>query len=489
MSKKTLYFDNILDYTIAAATENGRLAACDAEKEDGSVKQGNIYRGVITAVQSGMQAAFVDCGLERNCFLPADDVSPCCPKDYRAERLQFKEGDEVVVQVVKPPAGKKGAKVTTRLSFAGKSVIYLPETDFVGVSHKITDSELKQSLVKEAARAKRQGEGIVIRSAAPFSTYGDIVAELNYLRKLYEKALNNKKRGLIYADYSLPLRVLRDNDIKNISEIIIGSEKIFNEIKDILPLMPDSEKINVQLYAGGRDMLDEYGVLKQIIAAVSPRVEIEGGANLVIERTEALTVIDVNTGGFTGGDNLEETVYQTNLAAAREIARQVKLRNIGGIVVVDFIDMKQDRHRQSLAYELNKALQKDSAQCKVLPMSDFGLIEFTRRRTGKGIGEKLTMHCSRCGGKGYVPSGDAVLIAIRAEVLRLLSGGAPCVEVVADCETAERASASESLSRSLRERFPSATVTVTADAALAAGEFTCRAAKHSHTTANTKIIY
>ncbi len=490
MSKKTLYFDKILSYTVTAATENGKLVNCDIEKKDSAAKEGNIYRGIIKNVVEGMQAAFVDCGLERNCYITCDDLCPYSPD--HTEKLNLKEGDEVIVQVVKPPVGKKGAKVTTHLSFVGKSIIYLPQTEFTGVSHKITDEELRASLMMEARNAKRHGEGIVIRSAAPFCTYGNITAELDYLRKQYRKMLKNAegvKKGLIYSDFSLPLRILRDNTTDDIGQIIIGNEEMWNDLSELLPLMPDHENIHTELYAGTRDMLDEYGVAKQIYSAISPRVQLEDGANLVIEHTEALTVIDVNTGKYTGDDNLEQTVYAANLAAAREIARQVKLRNIGGIVVVDFIDMKQEKHRKALAYELNKALQKDTSQCKVLPMSEFGLIQFTRRRTGKGIGDLLSAPCTRCGGKGYTISDEVILISLRAELLRLLSGGALYIAVYADAETVKNVLKRRDFADDLRDKFPSASVSIKAENTYARGEFTSKILKSAPHSEEFEIIY
>ncbi|MCD7728858.1 MAG: Rne/Rng family ribonuclease [Clostridia bacterium] len=490
MSKKTLYFDKVLGYDITAATENGKLVDCDIEKSCGTVAKGNIYRGVIKNVLDGMQAAFVDCGAERNFYIPAEDLSPWC-EGLTLEKHNFKAGDRVTVQVVKPPAGSKGAKVTARLSFVGKTIIYLPDTEFVGVSHKITDKELRASLIMEAKRAKRKGEGVVIRSAAPFCTYDHIIAELNYLRRQYEvyvKGHNGEEKGLIYADCSLPMRVLRDSNTDDVEHIVIGKAEIWDKLQEILPLLPDSGNITTELYAGSRDMLEAYGVAGQILSSLSPRVNIEGGANLVIEHTEALTVIDVNTGKYVGDDNLEQTVYHTNLAAAREIARQVKLRNIGGIVVVDFIDMHEENHRKALTYELNKALQKDSAHCKVLPMSEFGLIEFTRRRTGGGLSNLITT-CEKCGGKGYAASRDAILISLRAEILKLLSGGAEYVIASADAETCEYALANRQFADDLRERFPLATIAVKYEPTHERG-FTCSAVKYlPKTDADIKILY
>lgn len=423
MAKKTIYFDKLCGFSVTAVTENGKVTDCKFSADDDAPAVGNIYRGRVVNVLEGMQAAFVDCGLERNCYLSAEDV----PYGTEGGVSGLRAGDELMVQIVKTPSGKKGAKVTAKPSFVGKTLIYLPNTDFVGISHRIEDDELRESLIFAAKRAKRKGEGMVIRNAAPFCTYEQIDEELKFLRTIYERtaeAFRRAKAGeLIHTDFTMPVRVMRNFTEYDVAKIVTGRAEQYEEIKELLSIMPGGRQIKLELYSGGRDMLEQAGLAAQIAEACSERVELKGGAYLIIERTEALTSIDVNTGGFTGEDSLEYTVYHTNLAAAREIARQVKLRNIGGLFVVDFIDMAEEGHRRALVQELEKALQSDAAPHRVLPMSDFGLVEFTRKRSGAELSSFVIQPCPVCGyGRDY--SNDFYMLLCYSEALKALDGGA-----------------------------------------------------------------
>ncbi|MBO5328752.1 MAG: Rne/Rng family ribonuclease [Clostridia bacterium] len=431
MSKKTIYFDTVCSYSAAAIVEDGKIIDYYLEKEGSGTIIGNVYKGKVVNVLNGMQAAFINCGLERNCYISAADLFPDKNK-YEGNGgdlpplLNLKEGDEIMVQVVKAPVGKKGAKVTTNLSFVGKSAIYMPNTDFVGVSRKIADTELRKNLIYTASQMKTRYEGLIVRTAAPYVNRKEMLLELNNMRKIYANVLdkfNGAEVGtLLYSDEVLPVRVLRDHADFNVEKIIVGDKRLIKEISLRASIFTPEEQ-SVELHDTGRDMFYELGLAEQINKILSPKVELENGAYLVIEKTEALTVIDVNTGKFIGDDSLEQTVYHTNILAAREIARQVRLRNIGGIVVVDFIDMQNANHKKSLVAELKRALAKDKAKCSVLPMSDFGLVEFTRKRTGVNPVELMVKPCKYCSENGFTKSDQTILFELRARLLNLLVEG------------------------------------------------------------------
>lgn len=479
MAKKIIYFDKLCGFSVTAVTEDGKLTECRFNAEDGSPAVGNIYKGVVVNVLDGMQAAFVDCGLGRNCYLSAEDL----PYGAEGNISALKAGDELMVQIIKTPSGKKGAKVTARVSFVGKTLIYLPGTDFVGVSHRIEDDELRDSLIFAAKKAKRKGEGLVIRNSAPFSCYKHIDEELNFLRAVYRKAAAEYRHArpgtLICTDFTMPVRVMREYEGRDVEKIVTGSRAQYAEIREILKILPGGAEIKLELYGGKRDMLDDTGVGDQIAEACSPRVDLGNGAYLIIERTEALTSIDVNTGGFTGDDSLEYTVYQTNLTAAREIARQVKLRNIGGLFVVDFIDMKQPEHRRAIAEELDKALSKDGAPYRVLPMSDFGLIEFTRKRSGAELTAFALKPCPVCGA-GTDFSDEFYLLLAYSGALKTLDGGTDAACVYLRPDIAAAVAERTEFAAGIREKFPDASVYIIPDPARRAGECVCRPGHADH---------
>ena len=450
MSKKTLYFDSYCGYTVSAVTESGKLTSFEFEKHDCGNIVGNIYKGRVESVLPGMQAAFINCGLERNCYLSAEnallDSAVSAHENITAPSLPvLKEGDEILVQVVKAPVGKKGAKVTAHPSFIGKMLIYMPETPFIGVSRKIGDEELRKNLEYSATRLKKPSEGLIVRTAAPYAKRNQIEVEYGYLKNLYaeikKKAATAQVGELLYTDFSLPVRVLRDVLSTDVDSVVVGSEKLLKHIEEIVNLYPMQQRLDISLHSNGRDMLRELGISEQIFAITSPKVDLDNGAYLVIEKTEALTVIDVNTGKFTGDYNLEQTVYHTNIMAAREIARQVKLRNIGGIVVVDFIDMQNAAHRRALVEELERALNKDSSKCSVSPMSKFGLVEFTRKRQGTSTVSQMVKPCKFCNGTGSSVTDEYILLGLRAKLLDIFADGAAAVRIDMNAEVLEKLSA------------------------------------------------
>lgn len=447
MSKKTLYFDSYSGYITSAITENGKLIEFNFEKKDDGGIVGNIYKGKVEKILPGMNAAFIDCGLERNCYLSDEDAFPD-GDGYDAEGRfipplpDFKEGDEIIVQVTKAPVGKKGARVSAHPRIVGKYLIYMPETPVVGISRKIADDELRHNLIYSTEKLKEKSEGLIVRTAAPYAKRNQVEIEYEYLKNLYCEIKRKASAGaigeLLYAEAALPIRVLRDILAADIDKIIVGNATLGGIITDIINLYPSHSRMPVSIHNTGRDMLDEYGISEQIAASLSTRAELKNGGYLVIEKTEALTVIDVNTGKFTGDSCLEQTVYYTNSLAAREIARQVRLRNIGGIVVVDFIDMKTAAHRNAVVEELERALRNDRAKCSVSPMSEFGLVEFTRKRIGCNMAARFAKPCRECNGNGRTLSAEFIIFRMRAKILNLIHDGAKEIRLDVNDEVCTR---------------------------------------------------
>lgn len=434
MTKK-LYFDSHCGIDYYALCEDGTLCEYTSRSVTAPDAVGNVYKGRVTNVLNGMQAAFIDCGLERHCYISVADLVPDSrifegDVDIPTE-LNLHEGDEILVQITKPPVGKKGAKVTTNLSFVGKYIVYLPNTSFIGVSRKFSDSELKNNLIFSAKKALKGNEGMIVRTAAPYAVLGDKMNELNFFRNTYaavKARFENAEVGeLLYSDSPVYSRTLRDMMLTPCDEIHVGNSELFGKVKEIIELYPEREKPELILHDEHTDMLYTEGISDEILKSRQSKAELSNGAYINIDRTEALTVIDVNTGKYTGDNSLEDTVFATNVLATKEIARQVRLRNIGGIFVVDFIDMKEEHHKKAIVQELEKALKNDKSRCKVLPMSPFGLVEFTRKRTGdeKAVGSSTP--CSACGGSRYTRSYLSIAMEFRAKLLEVLSGGAGTV--------------------------------------------------------------
>lgn len=432
--KKEWFLDRFCGQQFAALVEDGVLMEFSSENEPRTSCVGNIYKGRVTNVIAGMNAAFIDCGLSRNCYLSMEETYTDYKKyDGIMERveelpLSLKEGDEVIVQVTKPPRGTKGAKVTTRLSFVGKRIIYLPNTDFLGISRKITNEETRQKLLKRVEKMRESAhDGFIVRTQAPFAKLKQLKSETEYLKKLYQnmqKTAKNAQIGaLLYEDEDLPTRVIRDCFGEEITAIHVGDKDLYERLLQLIKFNNDLSQKQIVFYTGERSMMKEYGITPLAYDMALPTVPLKNGGSLVIEHTEAMTVVDVNTGKYVGKDRLEETVFAMNMAAAKEIARQVRLRNIGGIVVVDFIDMSEEQHRLAVTEELKKYLSEDKAKCNVLPMSELCLTQFTRKRVGNESFSYLVQPCEECVGKGYLPADIFVVTRLRADILDCFADG------------------------------------------------------------------
>lgn len=432
--KKEWFLDRYCKQQFAVFVEDGKPTEISFEKEPRGVCVGTVYKGKVTNVLSGMDAVFVNCGLGKNCYLSTEETYADYTK-YDSEKglhlnpaPTLKVGDEIVVQVTKPPRGNKGAKVTTLLSFVGKTVIYLPNTDFLGISRKITDEKTREKLLSIAEKLReRENEGFIIRTQAPFATVKQLRAEAKYLKTLYAETMAQADVApvgqILYEDEDLPSRVMRDCYGEELSAIHVGDKELYERLLRLILLRKDIPQKKLHFYDGERSMFKEYGISSLLYQVAQPTVPLKNGGYLVIDHTEAMTVVDVNTGSFVGNTNHEETVFSVNLEAAQEIARQVRLRNVGGIVVVDFIDMTDEKHKEAVTEELTACLAQDSAKCKVLPMSELCLTQFTRKRVGSEARSYLEKTCPHCGGVGYVHDDIFVVTRIRAEILETFANG------------------------------------------------------------------
>ena len=431
--KKEWFFDRYCGQQFAALLEDDALVEFTTEREPRLEAVGNIYKGKVTNVLAGINAAFISCGLNKNCYLAMDETYT----DYSkydgtttppATTANLKVGDEIIVQMTKTARGNKGAKVTTNLSFVGKTLIYLPKADFLGISRKITDETLREKLLSTVQKFRdSQTEGFIIRTSAPLVSARKLKAEADYLKKLYqqtiEKAKNSPVNTLLYEDEELPMRIMRDSFGEELSAIHVGDKELYEKLLSLIRLRGDISPRKLVMYKGERTLMHDFGIAPLIYEAGNPTVPLVGGGYLIIERTEAMTVVDVNTGSFVGTNSHEETVFAVNLQAAKEIARQVRLRNVGGIVVVDFIDMVQEEHRQQVTQELKKYLELDKAKCNVLPMSELCITQFTRKRVGDDVQTILQKPCPHCTGKGFVHDDIFVITRLRGEILNCFANG------------------------------------------------------------------
>ncbi len=448
--KKELFFDRHCGLQLTALMEDGKLAEFFTEQEGKKGLIGDVYKGKVVNVLAGMNAVFVSCGLEKNCYLSTEETYTDYTK-YDGTRVQTNEqplhlqvGDEILVQITKPARGNKGAKVTTHLSFVGKRLIYLPTTDFLGISRKITDPAQREELLKIAdkMRKKRTCNGFIVRTQATLATQKQLKREAEYLQKLYEdmlkKAENATVGDILYQDEDLISRTMRDSLGDEIVAIHVGDETLYEKLLARIRLRGDLPERKLVKHTGNRSMFSQQGLNEYISAVTTPKVPLPCGGYLVVEHTEALTSIDVNTGSFTGNNSLEETVFAVNLEAVDEVARQVRLRNIGGIVVVDFIDMTDEGHKEAITRALEERLKTDSAKCKVLPMSDFCTTQFTRKRVGENVLSFLSKTCPHCNGMGYVPDDLYVILQIRDGILDCFGDGYTSVIVELNVDVMKR---------------------------------------------------
>ncbi len=386
----------------------------------------NVYVGRVKRVLPGMQSAFIDIGLERSAFLHVADIWENRHNGDAAKPIEkvLSEGQSLLVQVIKDPIGSKGARLSTQISIAGRLLVYLPQESHIGVSQRI-ESEAERELLRDKLQQLLPGDhsgGYIIRTMAEAASDKELLADTEYLDKLWcklqEQARLAPAPSLLYQELNISLRVLRDFVNEDTTRILTDSRETYQRMT---AFAQDYIAGAIQLlghYAGERPLFDLYGVEDEIERALSRRVNLKSGGYLIIDQTEALTTVDVNTGGFIGGRNFDDTIFKTNLEAGHVIARQLRLRNLGGIIICDFIDMDNQEHRNAVLEELKKALTRDRTRITVNGFSALGLVEMTRKRTRESLAHVLCESCPTCQGRGEVKTAQTVCYEILREIVR-----------------------------------------------------------------------
>ena len=382
---------------------------------------GNIYVGRVARVLPGMQSAFLEIGLERAAFLHVADIR--AHGERPIEKI-LAEGEPLLVQVLKDPIGSKGARLSTQVSIAGRLLVYLPQDPHIGISQRIEDEGGRAALrerLKELLPPDEKG-GFILRTLAETASEQELRADLAYLQELWkairERSLGAEPPQLLYQDLSLAQRVLRDMVTVETTRVVIDSRENFQKLAAFSERYMPQVRSRLEHYTGERPLFDLYNVEPEIEKALSRRVELKSGGYLIIDQTEAMTTIDVNTGGFVGSRNFDDTVFKTNLEAAQAIARQLRLRNLGGIIIVDFIDMEGTEHQGAVLDELRRALARDRTRITLNGFSALGLVEMTRKRTRESLAHVLCEPCPTCAGRGEVRTAHTVCYDILREILR-----------------------------------------------------------------------
>ncbi len=386
---------------------------------------GNVYMGKVARVLPGMQSAFVDIGCERAAFLHVADIWEA--RNHEAtkpiERL-LSEGQSLMVQVVKDPIGTKGARLSTQISVSGRLLVYLPQESHIGISQRIEDEAERAVLREKLTHLLPEGQsgGFIIRTVAESASERELSFDVDYLRKVWagieQKALTASPPALLHQDLNLSLRVLRDMVHDDTGRILIDSRETYRRVLGFAQDFIPNVAARVQHYLGERPLFDLYSVEDEIERALARRVGLKSGGYLIIDQTEALTTIDVNTGAFVGGRSFDDTIFKTNLEAAQVIARQLRLRNLGGIIIVDFIDMESEEHRNAVLNELRKALARDRVRMTVNGFTQLGLVEMTRKRTRESLAHVLCEACPVCEGRGALKTAQTVCYQILRDILR-----------------------------------------------------------------------
>lgn len=418
--------------TRVAYIDGGILQEIHIERGSKCGIVGNIYKGRVSRVLSGMHAAFIDIGLDKAAFLHASDIMPhteCVAGDeqknlYVRDITELvRQGQDLVVQVVKDPLGTKGARLTTEITLPSRYLVFMPGAAHVGVSQRI-DSEAERERLKNAVAAYcDELGGFIIRTAAEGIGEEELAKDADFLKRLWAKVLERKKRNRInyklYGELALAQRILRDFAGAALERILVDSRLTYDLlVKFTDEYIPDITS-KLELYTGNPPIFDLYDVEKEIQRALERKVALQSGGYLIIDQTEAMTTVDINTGAFVGHRNLEETIFDINIEATQAIARQLRLRNLGGIIIIDFIDMHNEEHRHRVLHSLEQALNNDRVKTTVNGFSQLGLVEITRKRTRESIEHILCHSCSACNGRGTVKTVETVCYEILREIVRV----------------------------------------------------------------------
>jgi ribonuclease G len=415
----------------AAVVEGGVVQEVFLERASRRGLISNIYRGRVSRVLPGMQAAFIDIGLERTAFLHVSDIlgphdADAGGEPQRSENIRtlVSEGNDILVQVVKDPLGTKGARLTTYITLPSRYLVYMPNGRGVGVSARIETEAERERLRAAVLAVTDPGEaaGYIVRTAAEDATPEALQADVDYLRKLWEfireKGLRTQPGELVHADLPLHLRILRDLLRPDVDRVVIDQVNAHREMQEFAgTFMPHALPL-IELYEAPRPVFELHHVEEEIQKALDRKVVLKSGGYVIIDQTEAMTTVDVNTGAFVGHRNLEETIFRTNLEAAVAIARQLRLRNLGGIIIIDFIDMEESEHRRQVIQALERALADDHVKTNISSVSPLGLVEMTRKRTRESLEHLLCQACPTCEGRGFVKTAETVCYEVFREIVR-----------------------------------------------------------------------
>lgn len=471
--------------TRVAVVENGMLQELHIERGWSRGVVGNIYKGKVQRIMPGMQAAFVDIGLPRAAFLHANDIyrsatqltaddalpedSAIPPQQVRPISELLRDGQDIVVQVLKDPIGSKGARLTTQLSVPSRYLVMLPQSKVIGVSSRIEVDEERarlKGLVQELSLTG--GSGFIVRTNAENQPAEALAEDLAYLSRVWglieERKVSAPVGACIYEDLTLPLRAVRDLMRSNVEHVRVDSRETCDRLREFAAQYMPQLAEKVEHYTGARPIFDLYGVEDEIQRALQREVPLKSGGYLVIDQTEAMTTVDVNTGSFLGQRNLEDTVYRTNLEAAQAAARQLRLRNLGGIIIIDFIDMQDPEHRRQVLRTLERSLVKDHAKTTVYDFSPLGLVEMTRKRTVESLERQLCEPCSTCNGRGTLKTAETVTYEIFREITRAVRQfDADQLLVIASTLVVNRITDEESVSVAELEEFLGKSIRFQAD--------------------------
>jgi ribonuclease G len=441
--------------TRVALVENGVVVELYVNRGSEQELMGNIYLGRVVRVLPGMQAAFVDIGIDKPAFLYVTDVyndvrhweqvmvqegeeenNEESQRPVRMRNLKnfdinieglLQEGQEIMVQVSKEPIGTKGARLTSYITLAGRHLVFMPTIDHIGISRKIEEEKERTRLKKIIQELRQPGEGFIVRTVSERAPKEKLKSEMEFLGRLWNTIQKRKEAAsapsLVHKELSITLRAVRDLFTKEIDRLVIDSREEYQSIMEFIENFVPTLRYSVELYEGREPLFDSYGIEMELSRALEKKIWLKSGGYVVIESTEALATIDVNTGSYVGKRNLEETIVKTNLEAVKEIAYQIRLRNIGGIIVIDFIDMERESDRERVFLALREALEKDRAKTTVLKMSELGLIEMSRKRTRENINLFLTEPCFYCEGRGRLKSPTTVCYDIFRDLEREMASG------------------------------------------------------------------
>ena len=432
---------NATSYEVRLAlVEDGNLSEFHMQRPTEKGLMGNIYKGKVVRVLPGMQAAFVDIGLDRTGFLYVDDVclatsdsseynpciTDCAITHVRTLGLRIEdllhEGQDILVQVSKDPIGTKGARLTCHITLPCRNLVFIPQTDHIGISRKIEDEEVRDRLKDLIQEIRPQGTGFIVRTVAEHATREELEADMEFLMLLWDdiidRAENTESRSLIHKDLDITLRSIRDFFTTDVDSLIIDDpiahEKIVGHVKTFAPQLLDK----ISLYQETTPLFEAYNIEVEISRAIEKKVWLRSGGYIIIESTEALSVIDVNTGRYVGKSDLHDTIFKTNMEAAVEIAYQLRLRNIGGIIIIDFIDMENDSHREQLYTTFKEAVKRDKSRNNILKLSEFGLVQMTRKRISENLHQLMCEPCHYCGGEGMIKSRRTICYDIFRKITR-----------------------------------------------------------------------